>query len=203
MDVELVDSLQQTPLFCAAREGNVAVVRMMISLGITIDFVDNRGSKALDSAIVHDRLEMVRLLTSMGAQISSISLSKSRAMEALLKEVRQKRGAHRDSRKRKRDVHSSACPNGQRRSAIVSWTYSDTEAEEPEILREDVTVINENDQFFACTFPEKSTTTAKRIRRSAPRPQETHMDVLSVCAWDKSGLLQVVLISVLTSILTL
>ena len=202
MDVELVDSLQQTPLFYAAREGNVAVARMLISLGITIDFVDNRGSTALDYAIVHDRLEMVRLLTSMGAQISSLSLSKSRAMEALLKEVREKRGAHGESRKRKRDVDpTQACPNGQRRSAIVSWTYSDTEAEEPEILREDVTVINENDQFLACTFQQKSTTTAKRIRRSAPCPQETHMDVLSVCAWDKSGLLQVVSISVLTSIL--
>ena len=201
VNVELVDSLQQTPLFYAAREGNVAVARMLISLGMTIDFVDNRGSTALDYAIVHDRLEMVRLLTSMGAQIKSVSLSKSQAMEALLREVREKRGAHRESRKRKRDVHSSACPSGMRRSAIVSWTYSDTEAEEPEILREDVTVVNENDNFFACTFPEKSTTTAKRIRRSASRPQETHMDVLSVCAWDKSGLLQVVLISVLTSIL--
>ena len=98
----------------------------------------------LDHAIAHDRLEMGRLLTAMGAQIDSLSLSKSQAMEALLKEVREKRGAHRESRKRKRDVHSSACPNGQRRSAIVSWTYSDTEAEEPEILREDGAVIHEN-----------------------------------------------------------
>ena len=182
VDVELVDSLQQTPLFYAAREGNVAVARMLISLGMTIDFVDNRGSTALDYAIVHDRLEAVRLLTSMGAQINSVSLSKSQAMEALLREVREKRGAHRESRKRKRDVHSSACPNGQRRSAIVSWTYSDTEADEPEILHKDVTVIHENDSFFACAFPEKSTTTAKRIRRPAPRPQETHMNVSGVCA---------------------
>ena len=43
VNVELVDSLQQTPLFYAAREGNVAVARMLISLGMTIDFVDNRG----------------------------------------------------------------------------------------------------------------------------------------------------------------
>ena len=117
---------------------------MLISLGMTLDFVDNRGSTALDYAIAHDRLEMFRLLTSMRAQITSLSLSKSPAMEALLNEVREKRGA----RKRKRDAHSSACPNGQRRAAIVSRTYSDTEAEETEILREDVTVIHENDHFY-------------------------------------------------------
>ena len=201
-DIELVDSLQQTPLFYAAREGNVAVARMLISLGMTINFVDNRGSTALDYAVVHDRLEMVtlvRLLTSMGAQINSVSLSKSQAMEALLREVREKRGAHRESRKRKRDVHSSACPSGMRRSATVSWTYSDTEAEEPEILPDDVTVIHENDQFLACTFPEKYSTTAKRIRRSAPRPQEKYMDMSSVCARDKSGLCKWVLLSMLLS----
>ena len=194
-----MDSLQQTPLFYAAREGNVTVARMLISLGMTIDFVDNRGSTALDYAIVHDRLEMVRLLTSMGAQISSVSLAKSEAMEALLREVREKRGAHRESRKRKRDVHSSACPSGMRRSATVSWTYSDTDAEEPEILPEDVTVIHENDQFSACAFPEKSSTTAKRIRRSAPRPQEKYMDMSSVCARGKSGLCKWFLLSMLLS----
>ena len=100
----------------------------------------------------------------MGAHINSLSLSKREAMEALLKEVREKRGAHREVRKRKRDVHSHACPNGQRRSAVISWTYSDTEAVEPEILREDVTVINDNDDLSACAFPETSRTAAKRIR---------------------------------------
>ena len=148
---------------------------------------------------MHDRLEMVRLLTSMGAQINSVSLSKSQAMEALLREVREKRGAHRESRKRKRDVHSSARPSGMRRSATVSCTYPDTEAEEPEILPDDVTVIHENDQFLACAFPEKSTTTAKRIRRSAPGPQGKYMDMSSVCARDKSGLCKRFLLSMLLS----
>ena len=116
---------------------------------------------------------MVRLLESMGANLNSVSPSKSEAMEALLNEVREKRGDRGESRKRKRDVDpTQACPNGQKRSAIVSWTYSDTEAEEPEILSGDARVIYENDQFFACAFPEKSTAAAKRIRRSAPRPQE-------------------------------
>ena len=188
MDVELVDSFQQTPLFYAAREGNVPVARILLSLGMSINFVDDRGATALDYAIAHDQLQMARLLTSMGAHINAQNLCKSEEMETLLKEVRQTRGAHRDNRQRKRDVHSSACPNGEKRSAIVSWTYSNTEAEEPEILRQDVSVILENDDFFACTFPEKSTMAAKRIRRSAPRPQETHMDVLSVCAWDGPGL---------------
>ena len=109
-------------------------------------------------------------------------------MNAVLNAVREKREAHGESRKRKRDVESTeACPNGQKRSAIISWTYPDTEAEELEILREDVTVIHESDQFLACIFPEKPTTAAKRIRRSAPRPQEKYMDLSSVCAWDKSG----------------
>ena len=170
-------------LFYAAREGNVAVARMLLSLGMTIDFVDSRGATALNYATVHDRFEMVRLLTSLGAEINSHGLCMTRAMEALLKEVREKRGAREESKKRKRDVNTTeACPNGQTRSAIVSWTYSDTQAEEPEILSEDVSVIDENDQFLACAFSEKSTAAAKRIRRSAPRPQEKYMDVSSVCA---------------------
>ena len=82
---------------------------------------------------------MVRFLASMGTNLNSVSPSKSQAMEALLKEVREARGAHGESRKRKRDVDSTqACRNGQKRSAILSWTYSDTEAEEPEILSGDV-----------------------------------------------------------------
>ena len=145
-DVQSVDLLHQTALFYAAREGNVAVARLLISLCIGIDFADKRGDTALDSAIVHDRFEMVRLLTSMGAQINPLSDPNSRAMKALLKEVREKRGA-RETRKRKRSALWSACPHGQKRSDIVSWTYCDTEAEEPEILREDVTVIHENTTF--------------------------------------------------------
>ena len=188
VDVQCVDSLQQTPLFYAAREGNVAVARLLISLGMTVNSVDSNGNTALDYAVVNERFEMVRLLTSMGAQVNSFSLSKSHAMEALLQEVREKRETHGESRKRKRDVElTEACPNGQERSAIISWTYCDTEAEVPEILREDVTVIYENNQFLACVFPEKSTTAAKGIRRSALCPHEKYMHVSSVCAWDKSG----------------
>ena len=52
---------------------------------------------SLAAAVVHDRLETVRLLTSMVAHINSRSLSKR--MGALLKEVRDRREAHRESRK--------------------------------------------------------------------------------------------------------
>ena len=93
-----------------------------------INFVDNNGNTALDYAVVNEGFAMVRLLTSIGAHINSLSLSKSQAMEARLKQVREKRDAHGDSRNRKRDVDSTeACPNRQKRSAIVPWTYSDTE----------------------------------------------------------------------------
>ena len=179
VDVQCVDSLQQTPLFYAAREGNVAVARLLLSLGMRVNFVDSDGNTALDYAVVNQRFEMVRLLTSTGAHVNTVSLSKSPAMDALLSEAREKREAHGESRKRKREVESTeACPNGQKRSSIVSWTYSDTEAEEPEILREDVTVIHENEQFLACVFPEKSTTAAKRIRRSAACPHTRYMHVV-------------------------
>ena len=89
VDVQCVDSLQQTPLFYAAREGNVAVARLLISLGMTVNFVDNSGNTALDYAFVNERFEMVRLLTSMGANLHSVRPSKSEAMEALLEEVRE------------------------------------------------------------------------------------------------------------------
>ena len=71
--------------------------------------VDNRGSMAADYAIVHACFEI----------IWSLSLSKSEAIEALLKEVREQTEARRAIRNRKRDVHATeACPNGQRQSAI-------------------------------------------------------------------------------------
>ena len=212
-----VKCLQQTPLFYAARQGNVVVAGLRISLGMRVNFVDKNGNTALDAldyAVVNERFEMVRLLASMGADLSahrcqkanhfetlihngivqrvqrrvSIVVHKSQAMNAVLKEVREKSESHGEGRKRKRDVESTeACPKWQKRSALISWTYSGTEAEEPEILREDVTVIHENDQFLACVFPENLTTAAKRIRRSALRLQEKYVNVSSFCSWDKSG----------------
>ena len=50
-------------------------------------------------------------------------------------------------------------------------------------------VVSENDDFFWLALPERTSKRgAKRIRRSAPPPREKYMNVLSVCAWDKSGL---------------
>ena len=57
VDVQCVASLQQRPLFYAAREGNVAVARLLISLGMTVNFVDNKGNTALDYAVVNERLK--------------------------------------------------------------------------------------------------------------------------------------------------
>ena len=89
--------------------------------------------------------------------------------------------APRENRKRKRNVESTdACPNGQERSAIASWTYSDTDAVETRVHRAAVKVVHDRERFFACTCPTKSATVAKRIRRSANRPQETYSNILSV-----------------------
>ena len=76
VDVQCVDS-QQTPLFYAAREGNVAVARLLISLGMTVNFVDNSGNTALDNAVLNERFEMVRLLASMGGDLNSATLVES------------------------------------------------------------------------------------------------------------------------------
>ena len=169
--------------FLLCGQGGQAVARMLISLGMTIDFVDNDGNTALDYGVAQDRLEMTGFLTSMGAHVNvnTVNLSNNPAMDALLNEVREEKEARRVNRKRKRneDFSTEACPDGQRRSAMVSWAYSGTEAEELEILPEDVTVIHENDQVWACVLPEKSTTAAKRIRRSAPRPQEKYWTCLA------------------------
>ena len=70
----------------------------LISLGMTISFVDNNGNTALDYAVVNGRFERVRPLTSMGTHINSFSLSKSQAMEALLNEVHEINEAHRKTR---------------------------------------------------------------------------------------------------------
>ena len=79
-----------------------------------------------------------------------LSHSKSQAIEALLKEVREKREAHRESRKRKRDVDSTAaCPNGQTRSVIATCAGTDTEAADPKFRRKDVTAVDDNAEFIA------------------------------------------------------
>ena len=150
-----------------------------MSLGMSVNWVDSNGNTALDYAVLHDRFQMVRFLASMGAELNSASPWWTPAMNAVLKEVQAHRENRKESRKRKREEHSAeACPDGQRRAATVCWTYSDTKPEEPTILRKDATVIHDNADFFACTLSEKtSKRAAKRIRRSALRPQEKYMKV--------------------------
>ena len=184
VDVRCVDSWQQTPLFYAAREGNIEVARMILSLGTDVDFVDKYGETALDYAVRHDCVKMVLFLVSMGAAVTSVSLklAKSDTMKSILQEAHERKEARTAPRKRKRDFDSiEAFPNGLRRAANVSWAYSGTEAPEPEILRQEVEVIHENERYFACAFAGISDTVAKRIRRSAPRPQESNMNMSGVC----------------------
>ena len=170
VQVDLVDQMQQTPLHYAATVGNVSVARLLISLGLSVNLADCDGKTALDHAIDGDHKEVIRLLTSMGAHIGP-------------------RDVGRESRKRKRTLHATdICPYGGKRAAMVAWAYKTMEAEEPEVLREDVEVVHESSDFFACSITQTSKRAAKRIRRSAPCPQEECMKVSSVCARNKSGL---------------
>ena len=50
----------------------MAVARLLISLGMRVNFVDNSGKTALDYAVLNERFEMVRLLASMGADLESL-----------------------------------------------------------------------------------------------------------------------------------
>ena len=125
------------------------VARLLLSLGMTVNFVDSDGNTALDYAVLHERFHMVRFFASMGAELNSASPWWTQAMNAVLKEVQAHRENRKENRKRKREEHSAeACPDGQRRAANVCWTYSDTEPAEPTILRKDATVIHDNTDFF-------------------------------------------------------
>jgi ankyrin repeat protein len=65
-----VDSVGTTLLHKAAREGNVAVVRHLISQGLNVNVRDKSGFTPLHSAASGGRTEVARYLVSQGANVN-------------------------------------------------------------------------------------------------------------------------------------
>ncbi|MBU2709032.1 ankyrin repeat domain-containing protein [Zooshikella marina] len=59
-----------TALTCAADEGNVGVIDLLISYGSDIDHQDFEGQTALMSAIVFNQIESVKRLVQLGANLA-------------------------------------------------------------------------------------------------------------------------------------
>ena len=67
VDVDVFDNFKQTPLFFAAKVGNLAVARLLLMLGMQPNFRDVFGQTALYYAVSYGHVSMVRLLVGMGA----------------------------------------------------------------------------------------------------------------------------------------
>lgn len=60
-------STEQTPLFLAIQEGNIASAKLLVELGAEIDAINNLGITPLMQAASHGDLKLLKLLLSLGA----------------------------------------------------------------------------------------------------------------------------------------
>ena len=62
----------KTPLLYAAREGAMAVARMLIEAGADIEQVDANGTTPLLAAVINDRMDTARALIEAGADVNAV-----------------------------------------------------------------------------------------------------------------------------------
>lgn len=60
---------ESEPMIAAARDGRVAVVRLLLDLGMDVDIADGGGVRALNVAAGNNRLEVMQILIDHGADI--------------------------------------------------------------------------------------------------------------------------------------
>ena len=189
VDVDVFDKFKQTPLFFAAKVGNLAVARLLLMLGMQPNFRDVFGQTALYYAVSYGHVSMVRLLVGMGAaadvachltktpkDMTRNTKLKGELNKYILEQKQraaqeiQRCGSNEDelsevmSRQAQRLHPDSVCPDGQARVAMVNWLFRHMpETPFSPIRKHQVQVLAENTRYFICIAPASM---AKRIRRS-------------------------------------
>ena len=189
VDVDVHDSLKQTPLYYAAKVGNLQVARLLMGLGMDPNFRDTHGQTAVFYAVLQGHLQMMRLLTGMGAALDVQSnegktpshMTKSNEWKTEIRRLiadqkaRAEHAMHRCGQdpnkilevKKLQDQKldpERVCPDGQTRIPMVHWMFQHA-PEKPfsRIRREDDKVLTEGSGYFVCIAPANA---AKRIRQS-------------------------------------
>ena len=189
VQVDRHDKVKQTPLYYAAKVGNLQVARLLISLGMNPNFRDTHGQTAVFYAVLHGHLQMMRLLSGMGATLevesnkglTPLHLTKSNDLKTEIRRLiaeHKERAEHEIQRcgkdpnkilevKKLQDQKldpERVCPDGRTRIPMVHWMFRHA-LEKPfsPIRREHVEVLVESSGYFVCIAPANA---AKRIRRS-------------------------------------
>ena len=83
VDVDSVDRVGQTGLFCAAYEGHIKIVKVLINAGAAVDKVDNDGRTPLDCASSEGKTDCVNALLLAGADPAKAGYEKRKCEIAL------------------------------------------------------------------------------------------------------------------------
>ena len=70
-----IDSLKQTPLYYAVREGHEQVIRMLVQGGLNVNHLDCYGQNPIYYCISSGNVPITRLLVSYGADPDVVDLN--------------------------------------------------------------------------------------------------------------------------------
>ncbi|CAE7705313.1 Surf2 [Symbiodinium sp. CCMP2592] len=140
VDLEQVDTNQQTPLFWAAASGNLAMLEFLLNFGFEVNFRDLNRKTALFFAISYKHWEAVNFLIERGASLDvrSTSGQKPRSMlKSAQHEIPERK------RKRAPPAPASACPGAPTKIRFALWEWGDEDSD-PLIERTSENVVVEN-----------------------------------------------------------
>ncbi|CAE7705328.1 unnamed protein product [Symbiodinium sp. CCMP2592] len=140
VDLEQVDTNQQTPLFWAAASGNLAMLEFLLNFGFEVNFRDLNRKTALFFAISYKHWEAVNFLIERGASLDvrSTSGQKPRSMlKSAQHEIPERK------RKRAPPAPASACPSAPTKIRFALWEWGDEDSD-PLIERTSENVVVEN-----------------------------------------------------------
>ncbi|CAE7632995.1 ANKRD65, partial [Symbiodinium necroappetens] len=161
INLEEVDLNGQTPLFWAAKRGNIVMVKFLLNLGFTVNFRDKARKTALFFAIENGHLDVADYLIERSAS-TLVRASTGKTPHAMLKEKNHKAPARK--RKWAEPSPSLVCPGAETRSRFAQWEWAGTQDEsEPMVGKEEENVLVEDSRYYICASVKGC---SKRLRRS-------------------------------------
>ena len=146
INLEEVDLNGQTPLFWAAKRGNLVMIKLLLNVGFEVNFRDKARKTALFFAIENGHLDVADCLIERSAS-TLVRASNGKTPRAMLKEKNHKAPARK--RKWAEPSPSLVCPGAEVRSRFAEWEWASAEGEsEPMVGKEEDNVLVEDSRHL-------------------------------------------------------